>query len=175
MLIASNSSYAGTTRTVIIAEDHRTVTRGHCFGSKGKSYLAYHGIFMKMFCCVYIGFELSRIINDSFTLYLNFSGYAEIKVCIAKYSFVIKRYSYIHIVIFVKYRSVWNMFYTSKIVFRFHYILVNLDVPDILKDISAEQFFVSLFIYEFLKLVKFGEWGADLFLISAIKTKVPPL
>lgn len=67
------------------------------------------------------------------------------------------------------------MFYTSKIVFRFHYILVNLDVPDILKDIRAEQFFVSLFIYEFLKLVKFGEWGADLFLISAIKTKVPPL
>lgn len=49
------------------------------------------------------------------------------------------------------------MFYTSKIVCRFHYILVNLDVPDILKDISAEQFFVSLFIYEFLKLVKFGE------------------
>lgn len=39
------------------------------------------------------------------------------------------------------------MFYASKIVFRFHYILVNLDVPDILKDISAEQFFVSLYSF----------------------------
>lgn len=93
LLIASNSSYAGTTRTVIIAEDHRTVTRGIVFVGKAKSYLAYHGTFMKMFCCVYIGFEQSRIIYDVFTLYLTFSGYAEIKVCIAKYSFVIKRYT----------------------------------------------------------------------------------
>lgn len=47
------------------------------------------------------------------------------------------------------------MLYAPKIVFWFYFVLVNLDVPDILKDIFAELFFVSLFIYNEIKVLKF--------------------
>lgn len=39
------------------------------------------------------------------------------------------------------------MLYTSKIVFWFIYVLVDLDVPDILMDIIAELFLNCVFIH----------------------------
>lgn len=69
------------------------------------------------------------------------------------------------------------MLYTQKIVFWFYYVLVNLDVPDILKDIIAELFFISLFIHDVLKVVNFVCLGKrrGLFLITEHTPPTHPL
>lgn len=68
------------------------------------------------------------------------------------------------------------MLYAPKIVFWFYFVLVNLDVPDILKDIIAELFFVSLFIYNEIKVLKFVCLGkrVGLFLITEHTPPLPP-
>lgn len=69
------------------------------------------------------------------------------------------------------------MLYTPKTVFWFYYVLVNLDVPDILKDIIAELFFVPLSIYGALKMVNFVCLGKrrGLFLITEHTPPTHPL
>lgn len=58
------------------------------------------------------------------------------------------------------------MLYTSKIVFWFIYVLVDLDVPDILKDFIAELFFISLFIHDALKVVNFVPLGQRMVILK---------
>lgn len=68
------------------------------------------------------------------------------------------------------------MLYTPKIVFWFYYVLVNLDVPDILNDIIAELLFISLFIHDALKVVNFLCLGkrTGLFLVTEHTPPLPP-
>lgn len=125
-----------------------------CAVNDNSSYHAYRVFFIHK--NVQVRTESNNLRYLHFTWICRATLYMKIKLFDAKYNSLIKRYAHIwRLIFFFLYRSVWNMLYTPKIVFWFYFVLVNLDVHDILKDIIAELFFVSLFIYNEIKVLKF--------------------